>query len=319
LKRQAASAEQASSSPGACRLVRKGTEVATPFDLPHGRVVRLPGRGTTFVRESSPSHEAPTILLIHGLTMTADLNWFGVFPALARQFRVVALDLRGHGRGMPVGYRFRLEECADDIAALADVLGIDRFIAVGYSMGGLVAQLLWRRHPERVAGLVLCSTARNFRGSVVERLTALVWPALGAAAQLSPVLHFVGAHHLGAKLLGHVDDSALRGWATSEMARTTLATATSAIHAVSEFTSHEWIRTVDVPTAVVVTTLDRIVPVTRQLKLAHAIPNVILHEINADHGVCVNAAANFGRELLEVCRLVSARVTPEAGSLGDLA
>jgi hypothetical protein len=99
------------------------------------------------------------------------------------------------------------------------------------------------------------------------------------------------------------------------MGRTTLATATSAIHAVSEFTSHEWIRAVDVPTAVVVTTLDRIVPVTRQLKLANAIPNAILHEINGDHGVCVSSAAQFGGELFEVCRMVAGRITPEAGPL----
>jgi 3-oxoadipate enol-lactonase len=314
LKRQVGSAEV-----GALARflpMREGTDVAAAYDLPL-RVVHLPGRGTTYIRDSAGPDGTPAILLIHGLTMTADLNWFGAFPPLVRQFRVVAVDLRGHGRGLPVGYRFRLEECADDIVALADVLGIERFIAVGYSMGGLVAQLLWRRHPGRVAGLVLCSTARNFRGSVVERLTALVWPAVEAAAQLSPVLHLVGAQHLGARLLGDLNDLGLRHWAHSEMARTTLATATSAIHAVSEFTSHDWIRTVDVPTAVVVTTLDRIVPVTRQLKLAQAIPNAILHEIHGDHGVCVSSAASFGRELFEVCRLVAAQITPEAGSLTE--
>jgi len=285
------------------------TREATTFDLPHGRAVDLPGRGTTYIRESAGPPGAPTILLIHGLTMTADLNWFGAFSPLGRHFRVVALDLRGHGRGMPVVSRFRLEDCADDIAALADVLGIGRFIAVGYSMGGLVAQLLWRRHPERVAGLVLCATARNFRGSIAERLTALVWPAVEAAAQLSPLLHLVGAHCVGANLLGRLEDGALRRWVDSEMARTTLATASSAIHAVSEFTSHEWIRTVDVPTAVVVTTLDRIVPATRQLKLANAIPGATVHRISADHGVCVNAPLRFGREIFDVCWSVGARIT----------
>src|SRR5438132_3426601 len=49
-------------------------------------------------------------------------------------------SLRGHGDGIRAGSRFRLEDCADDIAALAEVLGIGRFVAVGYSMGGMVAQ-----------------------------------------------------------------------------------------------------------------------------------------------------------------------------------
>jgi len=295
------------------------TEAGTPFDPPFGRAVLLPGRGITYVREWAGPPGAPTVLLIHGLAMTADLNWFGAFPALVRQFSVVALDLRGHGRGIPASQPFHLEDCADDIAALADVLGLDRFIAVGYSMGGLVAQLLWRRHPGRVAGLVLCSTARNFRGSIAERLTALMWPALGAAAQLSPILQLVGAQVLGSSLLGHLEDATVRRWANSEMGRTSLATATSAIQAVSEFTSHDWIGAVDVPAAVVVTTLDRIVPLPRQLKLARAIPGAILRELDADHGVCVSAPANFGRELLEVCRLVAARGTPDLGSVGDSA
>ena len=68
--------------------------------------------------------------------------------------------------------RFRLEDCADDIAALAGVLGIGRFAAVGYSMGGMVAQLLYRRHAPLLSGLVFCSTARNARGSPAEQMAA---------------------------------------------------------------------------------------------------------------------------------------------------
>jgi 3-oxoadipate enol-lactonase len=241
-----------------------------------------------------PSGSADRVLLIHGLTMTADLNWFGAFPVLGRRFRVVALDLPGHGRGIPSGPRFRLEECADDVALLAKVLGIDRFIAVGCSMGCLVAQLLWRLHRPPVAGLVLTATARNFRGSIVERLVGVTWPAIAATAQLTPWPQATGAHVLGAALLGHIPNLAVLQWAVSEMQRTSLATAVSALQAVSEFTSHEWVGAVDVPTAVIVTTHDQVVPVTRQLRLARAIPGAVLHELHHDHGVCVNAPARFG-------------------------
>jgi len=85
-------------------------------------------------------------MLIHGVTFTAELNWGKVFAPLGRHFRVIAADLRGHGDGISAGSRFRLEDCADDIAVLAEALGIGRFVAVGYSMGGMVAQLLYRRH-----------------------------------------------------------------------------------------------------------------------------------------------------------------------------
>src|SRR5436309_15731104 len=121
--------------------------------LPPGRRRELPGRGTTFVRDLAGPPGAPVLVLLHGLSATADLNWFPSFFPLGRHFRVLAIDHRGHGRGIRSARRFRLSDCADDVAALADVLEIDRFIPVGYSLGGPVAQLLWKRHPDRVAGL----------------------------------------------------------------------------------------------------------------------------------------------------------------------
>jgi len=181
-----------------------------------------------------------------------------------------------------------------------------------------VAQLVWRRHPALVSGLVLCSTARNFHGSIAERLIGLFWPAVGVAAQLTPVLHLVGAHLVGANLLGPIEDPAIRQWAHREMAQTSMATLAAAIDAVSVFTSHNWIGAVDVPAAVVVTTRDSVVPVSRQLKLANSIPGALLHEIQADHGVCVRAPALFGRELLQACRSICDR-DASGDAVGDLA
>src|SRR4051794_41166201 len=113
------------------------------WSIPGGRPVVLPGRGTTFVREAMGPPGAPTLILLHGLGATAALNWFPVFELLSEHFHVVALDHRGHGRGIRPTRRFRLADCADDVVALADQLGIDTFIPVGYSMGGPIAQLIW--------------------------------------------------------------------------------------------------------------------------------------------------------------------------------
>src|SRR5690554_3853978 len=79
-----------------------------------GRQLDLPGRGTTFVRELDGPADAPTLLLLHGWTATADLNFFGVLPELAGHYRVVTIDHRGHGRGIRARQRFSLEDCADD-------------------------------------------------------------------------------------------------------------------------------------------------------------------------------------------------------------
>ena len=270
-------------------------------EIPLTRLVELPGRGTTRVWECAGPRGAETLVLVHGVMFTAELNWGKVFAPLARHFRVVAADLRGHGDGIRLGTRFRLEDCADDVAALAGALDIGRFVAVGYSMGGMVAQLLYRRHASLLSGLVLCSTARNVRGSPAEQLAALAVPAMAAALRWNPIMHLVGAEVFGAWLLGQVDDPGTGRWARAQLSRTSLATAASAMHAVCDFTSGSWISEVDVPTAVVVTARDRIVPPDRQLKLAQAVPGASVHEVEADHGACVNAPQLFARVLLEAC------------------
>ncbi len=274
--------------------------------MPGTRRMELPGRGTTRVWECAGPPGAQTLMLIHGVTFTAELNWAKVFAPLARHFRVVAADLRGHGDGIRAGSRFRLEDCADDIAALAGVLGIGGFTAVGYSMGGMVAQLLYRRHAALVSGLVLCSTARDVRGSPAEQMAALAAPTMAAALQWNPLLHFMTAEVFGEVLLGRLDDPATGRWARAQLSRTTLATAVSAIRAVCEFTSASWISQVDVPTAVVVTTRDQIVPPGRQLELARAAPGASVHEVDAGHGACITAPQLFAPALLQACWSVEA-------------
>ena len=271
-------------------------EEATPVT----RLVELPGRGVTRVWECAGPPGGETLMLIHGLACTAELNWGKVFAPLAAHFRVVAADLRGHGDGIRAGSRFRLEDCANDVAALAAVLGTGKFTAVGYSMGGMVAQLVYRRHASLLSGLVLCSTAGNV-GSPAQELAAFALPAAAAGLRWNPVLQLVSAEVLGSALLGPIEDPATASWARAQLGRTTLVSAVSAIQAVSQFSSDGWISQVDIPTAVVVTTRDRIVPAGRQLGLARAIPGASVHEVDADHAVCITAPQVFARTLLEAC------------------
>jgi 3-oxoadipate enol-lactonase len=268
---------------------------------PVTRLVELPGRGVTRVWECAGPPGAPVLMLIHGVTVTAELNWGGLFAPLSRHFRVIAMDLRGHGDGIPVSWRFRLEDCADDVAALAEVLAIGSFVVVGYSMGGMIAQLVARRHAPMVSGLVLCCTARNVLGSPAERLAALALPSAAAAIRWNPLLQPVSAEILGLTLLGPIGDPATAAWARAQLRRTPLGAALSAVQAVCEFTSHGWISQVNVPAAVVVTTRDHIVPPGRQRKLAAAIPGASVHEVNADHAVCVTAPQVFAQVLLQAC------------------
>ena len=260
-------------------------------------VVELPDGCATRVWDVPGPSGAPVLVLLHGVTLTARLNWGGVVDQLSQHYRLLLLDQRGHGAGGRA-QPFRLEDCADDVAAVARQLGVPKLIAVGYSMGGLVAQLLWRRHRSLVAGLVLCSTTRNTSGAPWEQSAALAMPGLLTAAAWLPPMYALGADVVGSALLDHDTDPFDRRWALSEMRRTSLVDALSAIRAVCEFSSHSWIGSVDVPTAVLVTRHDRVVAPRRQLKLARAVPGSTVIELDGGHDVFLTSPGRFGAAVL---------------------
>ena len=276
-----------------------------PFPLPPGRHVELPGRGTTFVHEVAGPPGAPALVLLHGLGATADLNWFATYGPLGKRFRVVALDHRGHGQGIRVRGRFRLSDCADDVAALAEQLGLDRIIPVGYSMGGPIAQLVWHRHRDLTAGLVLCATARNFTNLARAQMILPAMAGLSAAARFTPAA--VRQLAMSRALPLNIDDNPIRQWAISELRRNDPATVLAAATALMRFSSHSWIGEVDVPAAVVITGRDRLVPVHRQEKLAAAIPGATTHVVDADHDAAGNFDNKFVPVLMEACASVTSR------------
>jgi 3-oxoadipate enol-lactonase len=251
----------------------------------------------------------PPLVLLHGWTATAALNWGPSFRPLGEDFRVLALDQRGHGRGIsPSRLRgFRLEDCADDVVALADALAIDRIVPVGYSLGGPVAQLTWRRHPDRVAGLVLCATARNFRGSSQPAMAQLAVSGglVGAAAALRTFPPRLRRRATMAGLVWRKRALGMPDWALDEVARNDPAALLEGFRALQTFNSAEWIGGVDVPTAVVVTTGDRIVPPSRQRKLAEAVPGATVWPVDGDHDVCVASPRLFAPALVEASRWVT--------------
>jgi pimeloyl-ACP methyl ester carboxylesterase len=269
------------------------------------RAIELPGRGTAYVREVEGPAGAPTIVLLHGLGATAGLNWRPSFGALSRHFRVVGIDQRGHGRGVPVGERFRLADCADDVAALADALGLERVIPVGYSMGGPIAQLTWRRHPDRVQGLVLCATACSFARARHQQAAMAFSPLLGLAVRSAP--RRVWRSLARRALEERIGDPGVRTRVMQEVGGTDPAAVAEAGLALARFSSEGWIAEVDVPTAVVVTTRDEMVPARRQLRLANAISGATVHPVPGDHHVCVARPDLFVPALVDAALSVCAR------------
>lgn len=98
------------------------------------------------------------VVFVHGFPFDSRM-WRPQMEGLGDGYRLIAPDLRGFGRSpAPGAGPLTMDGHADDLAALLDGLGIDEAVFCGLSMGGYVLFSMWRRHPERVRALVLCST-----------------------------------------------------------------------------------------------------------------------------------------------------------------
>jgi pimeloyl-ACP methyl ester carboxylesterase len=266
--------------------------------VPFGRRIELARRGTTFLREVPGPPGAPTLLLLHGWGASGALNWFRSFEPLSTQFRLVAPDLRGHARGLRSSRVFRLADCADDCAASLLELGTGPVIAVGYSMGGPVAQLLWRRHRDLVAGLVLCATTAGFFPQRISRM----WCQAGLLAAIAAMRAGTVARIPTAVPSVVLPRSGNVTWPAAEMRRHDWRMLLEAGHSLSTYYAGRWIGEVDVPTAVLCTTEDRGVLPELQLATAEAIPGATVHRVADGHLACANPrfAEPLGRACAEV-------------------
>ncbi len=152
--------------------------------------------------------EGEPVLLVHGFAVNADLNWRrqGIIKALTPDYRVIAMDLRGHGRsGKPPVGRYGMA-LVQDIPRLLDQLGIERAHLVGYSLGGFVALKCAVTHPDRllsVAALGVGWESEDHPGSAFDTLAALA-DELEEGRGIEPLAGHLGADRQRPSLLHQV-------------------------------------------------------------------------------------------------------------------
>lgn len=126
------------------------------------------------------------VILLHGFALNAEMNWLptGLLASLPAEFRLLALDQRGHGRSDkpqdPEAYGRAL---AMDVLDLMDALGIEKADVVGYSMGGWIALYLVARHPERIRAAVVGGNGWSPPGSSMPEEVSPWLPALERVAR----------------------------------------------------------------------------------------------------------------------------------------
>lgn len=277
---------------------------APPVEPLESRTVVVGGRGEFFIRDSGGS--GPPVLLLHGWMVSADVNWLRSYaPLVEAGYRVLAVDHRGHGRGLRSLAPFRLVDCADDAAAIVEALGCGPVLAAGYSMGGPITQLLAQRHPQLLRGMVLCATSREWQHPDFRRLWRMMW-LVRLLVSFAPIGFWTTGLRIGG--IG-TDDSA--AWLIGELSRGAPAALAEAGRELGRFDSRPWLSEVEVPAAVVVTTRDRSVPPGLQRELAAQL-GAQMFEVEADHFAAGLPDSGFNEALLSALGQLGSERTEQA-------
>jgi pimeloyl-ACP methyl ester carboxylesterase len=116
--------------------------------LPNGETLAYIDRG---------ERSGPAVVLIHGYTDSAR-DWVPMLPYLSKHYRLILVDIRGHGRSSKPECCYMRLDFAYDIKLLLDVLGVQKADIVGHSLGSIIAQTFAEYWPERTAHVVLISS-----------------------------------------------------------------------------------------------------------------------------------------------------------------
>lgn len=244
--------------------------------------------------EYTVAGDGPALLLLHAFPLGLFM-WDAQAEALAASQRVIRFDARGFGLSDPGQGPLTMEQIADDGAALLDHLGVAKAVVSGCSMGGYAALAFVRRHPQRLAGLVLLDTragadteeAKAGRATLAAKVLAE-----GASAAVSAFLPKLLGETTKRERLALVTGLEERILATSPQA---IADALHGLAARPD--SRPTLATVRVPTLVLVGAEDVLTPPDESEAMAAAIPGARLevvpragHLANLERPDAVNAA-----------------------------
>jgi len=243
-----------------------------------------------------PRHGEP-LLLIQGLGADSR-GWLRQRRALGSRYRCIVFDNRGAGRSDHPPAPYDLEVMAVDALAVLDAAGVERAHLMGASMGGILAQIVAVRHPERVRSLVLaCTACRHHpwrRELLAEWAQTAATDGMGAFARQA-VRWLIGPRSLRRfwPAVGLVGPLAMTGSPDAFVAQV------QAILDMNDDLRAELI-TITVPTLVLVGSQDILTPMGDSEELAERIPGAELAIIGgAAHGFMLEAGAAFNRTVLE--------------------
>jgi pimeloyl-ACP methyl ester carboxylesterase len=244
------------------------------------------------------------LLLIMGLGGNIHF-WEFQIPVLAEKYRTIAFDNRGAGRSAKPRGPYTIQMLADDAVAILDALHVERAHVLGISMGGMIAQDLVLRYPQRVGALVLaCTFARPDEATKKMSAEGSAMMGLGggdpAAVDVKQVWKFMMSVILSPEFIQRE-----KPWLRSLLERAqsygfSVEAFLAQAAAVMNHDAADRLKEVKAPTLVITGTNDMLVPPHHSDELARLIPGAELQRMDGGtHGFNVERKEEFNRSVLE--------------------
>lgn len=239
--------------------------------------------------------EGPSLLLLHGLGSASD-DWQLQIPIFAGHFRVVAMDLRGHGRSDKPRGPYAMRDFASDAVALLDGLMIPRAHVLGLSLGGMVAQQLALDFPRRVSSLTLVNTFPRFDPWESHLLRRIVQRAINFGEGGMDAV----AEAVAASLFPRPTQRPLYEETVKRFARNDVSGYQASVRAILRFNVESRLRGVRCPTLIVAGDRDRTVSWRQKVRMARQVAGArfaVIHD--SGHASPLDQPAHFNRVVLE--------------------
>ena len=216
--------------------------------------------------------DGPPVLLIMGLGLSGGA-WWRTVPVLARSLRVITFDARGIGRSSSVRHNYSGEAIADDAVSVLDGVGLDRAHVYGFSMGGMVAQSLALRHPDRIQSLVLGATHAGGRRAVLPDQDVMAFFNRRLTMETEEAAWASVAYNYGPRCRDHGVDRIAEDIELRLEHPFNRGAYRAQLYAAAMHNCHGRLRRIGVPTMVVHGAHDRIIPVSNARMMAESLPD----------------------------------------------
>jgi 3-oxoadipate enol-lactonase len=257
--------------------------------------------------------DGPALVLLHGLSATL-ANWTGTIPAFADRWRVVALDLPGHGRSGKPDAPYTVDFYAGVVRSLGRELRIPEAVVIGNSLGGQIALELALSYPVWTRGLVLVAPAGGF-GVPVRALGWALRAAAGPSVLRVALPWAFGRSVFDPALPGCVERRAILAERLAHDDYPSFARAVARSLAGSIAASRQPIERVTQPALLVWGREDRLVGLAASRRLVRALPHARLAVLDrCGHLPMVEQPEEFNRLVMDFLRMVEA--APRRGARG---